>query len=77
MWSRPFTFGGRQVRVEEGWGVGIGEGEGQKPVPARASASVPPVSVLSVACRRNCMGRWCAVGSVLKVCYLHFLTAPL
>lgn len=24
MWSRPFTFGGRQVRVEEGWGVGIG-----------------------------------------------------
>ncbi|DBA97407.1 hypothetical protein WJX77_010391 [Trebouxia sp. C0004] len=24
MWSRPFNFAGRQVRVEEGWGVGIG-----------------------------------------------------
>lgn len=23
------------------------------------------------------MGRWCAVGSVLKVCYLHLLTAAL
>ena len=25
MWSRPFNFGGKQVRVEEGWGIGIGE----------------------------------------------------
>lgn len=25
MWSRPFTFAGHTVRVEEGWGIGIGE----------------------------------------------------
>ena len=25
MWSRPFTFAGKTVRVEEGWGIGIGK----------------------------------------------------
>ena len=25
MWSRPFTLGSQQVRVQEEWGLGIGE----------------------------------------------------
>ena len=64
MWSRPFTFAGNTVRVEEGWGIGIGER------PDLLSARTAHKQRIPIACelhRWYCLGRWSAAGSVSEV----------
>ena len=63
MWSRHFNFGGKEVRVEEGWGVGIGESCLCTQFATWAAAFV----IVSFLFRGHCMGRWGPVSTVLEV----------
>ena len=64
MWSRPFTFAGNAVRVEEGWGIGIGE----RPYFLLArTAHEHCIPNAYEPHRWYCLGRWSAAGSVSEV----------
>ncbi|KAL3149153.1 Methyltransferase-like protein 21A, variant 2 [Trebouxia sp. C0010 RCD-2024] len=51
MWSRPFTFAGKTVRVEEAWGLGIDRFQGSRCIELGAGATgLPGIVAAQLGC---------------------------